>query len=73
MPVFDTFRINHAHLGKVMVERTKFDNFNDTTPQTVKSTDTDKRMPFEAWRRYISRTLKTEKSLTSCAVEHTFA
>lgn len=72
MPVFDTFRINHAHLGKVMVERTKFDNFNDATPQTVKSTASPK-MPFEAWRKYISRTLRQEKSFTSVAVEHTFA
>lgn len=71
MPVFDTLRINHAHLGKVMVERTKIDCFNDMTPKNVKSTDTN-RISYNAWRKHIRQTLK-EKSLTSCAIEHIFA
>lgn len=70
MPVFDTFRINHNHLGKVMVERTKLDTFNDSTPKMVKSTDA-KKMPFDAWRSYVSRTLR-QKSFTSFMVEHIF-
>jgi len=72
MPVFDTLRINHAHLGKVMVERTKIDHFNDMAPKSVKSTKDNNRISYHAWRKYIRQTLK-EKSLTSCAIEHIFA
>lgn len=71
MPQFDTFRINHAHLGKVLVQRSKIDRFNDSIPSTVK-TERSEVLPFNAWRLYISDTLAKQKSLTLCIVEHTF-
>lgn len=74
MPIFDTFRINHAHLGKVMVQRTKIDQFNDSVPETVTTADSKlKPLSFNAWRNYIRETLVNQKSLTLCIVDHTFA
>lgn len=61
MPVFDTIRINHDHIAKVIVERQNRPEPTDEEVQPVGN--------FNRWMNYIRKELK-KKTILSTNIEH---
>lgn len=72
MPVFDVFRINENHLAKVKVVRGENMVLNVKIAPKVKTFSSDAQMPFDAWRKHISKKCNPKKHLTAPLIERVY-
>jgi hypothetical protein len=64
MPIFDVIQINHKQLAKVTIAKQQQQIINVDDEHILRG--------YVKWREHIREVLKTDKSLTSVAVEHIF-
>jgi len=72
MPVFDVFRINEKQLAKVKVVRGENMVLNVKIAPKVKTFNADPVLPFEAWRKHISKKCNPKKHLTAPMIERVY-
>lgn len=65
MPIFNTFRIDHEHLAKVLSVRTEHNIQSKVVPVCVKTTSVNK-PDFNTWKQHISKLNRKRVDLVEC-------
>lgn len=76
MPIFDVITINHAHLAKVKVIKSEFQNLDINIDDDINdekiysSTYPEKKLNYKEWVTYIKKQNLRKDYLSSISVKH---